>query len=71
MIKGINGSFDDYAISPMIRQVLLYWGYELVESNLLKIFCSYKNKILSIKQRQLREAKNRYHNGDGKEKQIS
>ena len=51
MIKGINGSFDDYAISPMIRQVLLYWGYELVESNLLKIFCSYKNKILSIKQR--------------------
>ena len=35
MIEGINGSFDDYAISPMIRQVLLYWGYELVENNLL------------------------------------
>ena len=27
--------FDDYSISPKIRQILLHWGYELAESNLL------------------------------------
>ena len=35
MIKHINGRFDDYSISPEIRQILLHWSYELVESNLL------------------------------------
>ena len=35
MIKDINKKFDDYSISPKIRQILLHWGYELVESNLL------------------------------------
>ena len=34
MIKDVNGRFDDYATSPMIRQVLLHWGYELVENDL-------------------------------------
>ena len=34
-IKGFNGRFDDYSTSPKIRQILLHWGYELVESNLL------------------------------------
>ena len=34
-IKDVNGKFDDYSISPKIRQILLHWGYELVESNLL------------------------------------
>ena len=33
--KDVNGKFDDYSISPKIRQILLHWGYELVESNLL------------------------------------
>ena len=33
LIKMIR--FDDYCISPKIRQILLYWGYELVESDLL------------------------------------
>ena len=27
--------FDDYSISPKIRQILLHWGYELTESDLL------------------------------------
>ena len=27
--------FDDYSISPKIRHVLLHWGYESVESDLL------------------------------------
>ena len=35
MIKHVNGRFDSYSISPKIRQILLHWGYELVESDLL------------------------------------
>ena len=35
MIKDINGRFDDYSLLPKIRQILLRWGYELVEGNLL------------------------------------
>ena len=35
MIKDANGEFDDYSISPEIRQILLHWGYELTESDLL------------------------------------
>ena len=25
--------FDDYLISPKIRQILLHWGYELTEKD--------------------------------------
>ena len=28
MIKDVGGKFDDYSISPKIRQILLHWGYE-------------------------------------------
>ena len=37
MIKDANGKFDDYSISisHKIAQILLHWGYELVESDLL------------------------------------
>ena len=35
MIKDVNGRFDDYSISPKIRQILLHWGYELDERDLL------------------------------------
>ena len=35
MIKDGNGRIDDYSISPKIRQILLHWSYELVESDLL------------------------------------
>ena len=34
MIKDVNGRFDDYSILPKIKQILLHWGYELVESDL-------------------------------------
>ena len=33
MIKGADSKFDDYSISPKIRQILLHWVYELVESD--------------------------------------
>ena len=35
MIKDANGRFDAYSISPKIRQILLHWDYELIESGLL------------------------------------
>ena len=35
MIKDANSRFDDYSISPKIRKILLRWGYELPESDLL------------------------------------
>ena len=34
MIKSVEGRFNDYSISPKIRQILLHWGYELKESDL-------------------------------------
>ena len=38
MIKDVDGRFNDYSIlpmiMPMIRQVSLHWGYELVGNNL-------------------------------------
>ena len=35
MIKDKGGKFDDYNISPKIRQTLLHWGYELVETDVV------------------------------------
>ena len=35
MIKAASSIFVDYSISPKIRQILLHWGYELTESDLL------------------------------------
>ena len=35
VIKDVNDRFDDYTISPIIRQVSLHWGFELLESDLL------------------------------------
>ena len=35
MIKDKGTKFDDYSVSPKIRQILLHWGYELVESDCL------------------------------------
>ena len=42
MIKDVNGRFDGYSISPKIEQILLHWGYELVESDLSWLFSSLK-----------------------------
>ena len=27
MINDFTGKFDDYSVSPKIRQILLHWGY--------------------------------------------
>ena len=31
MIKNTGSKYDYYSISPKLRQILLYWGYELTE----------------------------------------
>ena len=31
MIRDPGSKFDDYSISPKIRQILLHWGCELTE----------------------------------------
>ena len=33
MIKDTSSKFDDYSISPKMRQILLHWGYELTEKD--------------------------------------
>ena len=33
MVKDAGRKFDDYSISPKIRQILLHWGYELTEKD--------------------------------------
>ena len=33
IIKNSGGKYDDYSISPKIRQVLLHWGYELTKKD--------------------------------------
>ena len=33
MIKDAGSEFDDYSISPKIRQILLHWGYELTDKD--------------------------------------
>ena len=31
MIKNSDSKYDDYSISPKIRQILLHWSYELTK----------------------------------------
>ena len=45
MIKDVDGRFNDSSNSPLTRQVLLYWNYELVEN---VFFFLYKNELLSV-----------------------
>ena len=33
MIKDAGDKFDDYSISPKIRQYSFHWGYELTEKD--------------------------------------
>ena len=35
MIKDNVSKFDNYSISPKIRQILLHWGYKLTEKYFL------------------------------------
>ena len=33
MIRNASSKYDDYLISPKIRQILLRWGYELTKKD--------------------------------------
>ena len=33
-----GSEFDDYSISPKIRQILLLWGYQLTEKDFFFIY---------------------------------
>ena len=35
MIRNVGSKYDDYLISPKIRQILLHWSYELTEKDFL------------------------------------
>ena len=35
MIEDAGSKFDDYSVSPKIRQILFHWGYELTEKDVL------------------------------------
>ena len=35
MIRDAGSKFDDYSISPKVRQILLHWGYELTKKGFL------------------------------------
>ena len=53
MIKDSSSKYDDYNISPKIRQVLLHWGYELTESDLNKkdeiiFFINIRHELLLV-----------------------
>ena len=33
MLKDAGSKYNDYSISPKIREILLHWGYELIEKD--------------------------------------
>ena len=37
MIRDAGSKFNDYSISPKIRQILFHWGYELTEKDFLML----------------------------------
>ena len=45
LVKMIKGIFGDYSISRKIRQILLHWGYKLVENDLLWFIFLVNKKI--------------------------
>ena len=50
IIKESGDKFDDYSISPKIRQILLHWGYKLTQEDFFYWFgkLMYKNELLLI-----------------------
>ena len=64
MIKDAGSKFPDYSISPTIRQVLLYWGYELTENH---FFIDLTNQCIKIsyywfnRKKILQKAKERHY----------
>ena len=70
MIKDAGGKFDDYSISPKIRQILLHWGYGLSEQD---FFINSTNECIKLsyyhfnKKEVLQKPKERYSKGKSAE----
>ena len=47
MIKNSGNKFDDYSISPKIRQILLHQGYELTKKRFWAVKLIYNNEGLN------------------------
>ena len=69
MIKNAGSKYDDYSISPKIRQILLHWGFELAKKHFfdeLSNQCIKMNYYWFSRQEILQKAKEK----DSKEKSF-
>ena len=57
MSNDVRGKFDNYSISPRIRQTLLHWGYELTEKG---FFINSTNQPIKMSKHQ-NSTKKKYH----------
>ena len=52
MIKDAHSKYDDYSISPEIRQILMHWDYELTENIFYWLDkLMYENELLLVSQK--------------------
>ena len=56
MITDASSKFDDYSISPKIKQILLRWDYELTE----KYFSFIRQIMQTVKKRYSKEKATEY-----------
>ena len=67
MIKDASSKFDDYSVSPKIRQILLHWGYELTEKKMSYYFFNRKEILQNAEERYSREKTADYYSQNKKE----
>ena len=63
MIRDASSKFDDYPISPKIRQILLHWGYEWTEKDFFNELTNQRIKVNYYwfnRQEILQKAKEKY-----------
>ena len=66
MIKNLNGRFNNYAISLIIRQVFMHWDCELFENELFFVHMKI-NYHQSNREKLPEKKKDRFHIGGGKQ----
>lgn len=66
VIKNLNGRFNNYAISLIIRQVFVQWDCELVENELFFVHMKI-NYHQSNRKKLSEKRKDRFHIGGGKQ----
>lgn len=66
VIKNLNGRFNNYAISLIIRQVFMHWDCELVENELFFVHMKI-NYHQSNREKLSEKTKDRFHIGGSKQ----